>query len=244
MSTPETPQSEPVRVVPLNEKLAQDFVAAELAQARSSLRKAQIVGIILLLFVGGYMSILTAKLKPFLSPEGAASTANDIIYAQVTERAPLIADDLKKRVPEMVARIPDVVIAKLPEWRTQIEDKVEDTLRSHMSDHSVQFGKRLDLFLADNQQQIGDLLKAANDKDKLQVVLTSIEQDMLSFLEEKFDEKESIKQKLDGALEKLTHMEQQMDRLANANDLTPQEKKTRRAIAIIVQKIDLARDEK
>ncbi len=243
MSTPETPQSEPVKT-PANEKVAQEFVASELAQARSSLKKTQIVGIVLLLFVCGYMSILTAKLKPFLTPEGAASTANDLIYAQVTERAPIIADDLKRRVPEMVARIPDVVIEKLPEWRMQLEDKVEDTLRNHLSDHAVQFGKRLDLFLADHQEQIGDLLKAANDKEKTQVLLTSIEQDMLSFLDEKFDEKESIKQKLDGALEKLTHMEQQMDRLANANDLTPQEKKTRHAIAIIVQKIDLAREDK
>lgn len=243
MSTPETPKSEPVKTS-ANEKLAQEFVASELAQARSSLKKAQIVGIILLLFVSGYMSILTSKLKPFLTPEGAASTANDVIYAQVTERAPLIAEDLKKRVPEMVARIPDVVIEKLPEWRIQIEDKAEETLRSHLSEHAVQFGKRLDVFLADHQEQIGDLLKTANDKQKTQVLLTSIEQDILSFLDEKFDEKESIKEKLDGALAKLTHMEQQMDRLANANDLTPQEKKTRHAIAIIVQKIDLAREDK
>jgi len=190
------------------------------------------------------MGVLTSKLNPYLTPQGAARTANDVIYAQVMERAPLIVDDLKKRAPEMVARIPDVVIEKLPVWRAQIEDKAEETLRSHLSEHSVQFGKHLDVFLTDHQQQIGELLKASDDKVKLQGMLTSIEMDMQSFLEEKFDEKESIKEKLDGALEKLTHMEQQMDRLANANDLTPQEKKTRHAIAIIVQKIDLSREDK
>jgi hypothetical protein len=241
MSTPENKPTESAKA-PATEQVAVDFVAAELAQARSSLKKAQIVGIILLLFVGGYMTILTTKLKPFLTPQGAASTANDIIVTQVTERAPLIADDLKKRVPEMVARIPDVVIEKLPEWRMQIEDKVEDTLKSHLADHSVQFGKQLDLFLVNNQQQIGELLNSANDKEKLRVVMTSIELDVLSFLNVKFDEKESIKEKLDTALAKLTHMEKQMDRLANANDLTPQEKKTRRAIAIIAQKVEAARE--
>jgi hypothetical protein len=243
MSTPENPKNEPAKT-PGGEQLAVDFVATELVQARSGLKKAQIVGIVLVLFVTGYISILTSKLNPYLEPKEAANTVNDIILTQVTERAPLIAEDLKKRVPEMVARIPDVVIEKLPEWRTQIEDKAEDTLRSHLSDHSVQFGKHLDVFLTDHQLQIGELLKASDDKVKLQGMLTAIEQDMLSFLEEKFDEKESIKQKLDGALEKLTHMEQQMDRLANANDLTPQEKKTRHAIAIIVQKIDLSREDK
>ncbi len=241
MSTPENKSNESAKT-PAGEQLAVNFVATELAQARSSLKKAQIVGIILLLFVGGYMTILTSKLKPYLTPTGAANTANDLIYAQVSERAPMIADDLKQRVPEMVARIPDVVIEKLPEWRTQIEDKVEDTLRNHLSEQSVQFGKRLDLFLADNQQQIGELLNAANDKDKLKVVMTAIEQDVLAFMNERLDGKESIKEKLDGALEKLTHMDKQMDRLANANDLTPQEKKTRRAIAIIAQKIEVARE--
>jgi hypothetical protein len=241
MSAPENQPTEAAKT-PASGQVAVDFVATELAQARSSLKKAQIVGIILLLFVGGYMTVLTAKLKPFLTPQGAASTANDLILNQVSERAPMIADDLKKRVPEMVARIPDMVIDKLPEWRTQIEDKVEDTLKSHLTEHSVQFGKHLDLYLANNQQQIGELLQAANDKDKLKVVMTSIEMDVLSFLNEKFDEKESIKEKLDAALAKLTHLEKQMDRLANASDLTPQEKKTRRAIAIIAQKIETARE--
>ena len=241
MSTPENAKNEPVKT-PAAEHLATDFEASELVKARSSLKKAQIVGIILLLFVGGYMFILTSKLKPFLTPEGAASTANTIIYNEVSERAPVIADDIKKRVPEMVAKIPDIVIEKMPEWRTQIEDKVEDTLKDHMSHHSVQFGKHLDLYLAQNQQQIGELLASANDKEKLRVVMTSIELDILSFLNEKFDEKESIKEKLDAALEKLSHMNKQMDRLANANDLTPQEKKTRRAIAIIAQKIEVARE--
>ncbi|HEY1171641.1 MAG TPA: hypothetical protein VGH19_09745 [Verrucomicrobiae bacterium] len=242
MSAPENSKNESAKAsAGGGEQLAVNFVSNELAQARASLKKAQIIGIVLLLFVGGYMFILTSKLKPYLTPQGAASTANDVIYAQVTERAPVIADDLKKRVPEMVAKIPDMVIEKMPEWREQIEVKVEDTLRGHLHDHSVQLGKRLDVFLTDHQVQIGELLAAANDKQKLGVVMTAIEQDLLGYMNERFDEKESIKEKLDAALSKLTHMEKQMDRLANANDLTAQEKKTRRAIAIIAQKVDTAR---
>lgn len=241
MSTPENTKNDQA-----GNQLAVDFVAKELGQARSSLKKAQIVGIVLILFVAGYVTILTSKLSPYLSPQGAASTANDIILTQVTERAPLIADDLKKRVPEMVARIPDMVIGKLPEWRGQLEEKAEDTLRDQMQDHSVQLGKRLDLFLADHQAQIGELLASTQDKDKtkLRSLMTSIEQDMLAYMDEKFDQKESIREKIDASLEKLSHMEKQIDRLANANDLTPQEKKTRHAIAVIVQKIDLAREDK
>ena len=48
----------------------------------------------------------------------------------------------------------------------------------------------------------------------------------------------SIKDKIDKSLDALKKMEGQMDRLANATDLTSQEKKTRRAIAIIAKTVD------
>jgi hypothetical protein len=242
MSAPENTQNDSAKATAAGgEQLAVNFVSTELAQARSSLKKAQAVGIILVIFASAYMMFITSRLKPVLTPDGAATMANQIIYSQVSERAPAIADDLKRRVPEMVARIPDMVIEKMPEWREQIEGKVEDTLRDHLSQHSVQFGKRLDVFLTDHQVQIGELLQAANDKQKLGTIMTAIEQDLLSYTNERFDEKESIREKLDAALSKLTLMDRQMDRLANANDLTAQEKKTRRAIAIIAQKIETAR---
>jgi hypothetical protein len=241
MSTPENTKSEAAKSQ-VNEQVAQQFVASELAQARRSIKKARIVSVLLLAFVAGYMTILTSKLKPVLSPKGAAETATTIVSGQVSERAPVIAGQLREQIPAMVARIPDTVITKMPEWREQIETKLEDTLTDNLRDHSANFGKHLDVFLTDHQQQIGDLLNAANDKDKLRVVMGDIEKDMLGFLGESTDGKESIKQKVDQALSTMTRMEKMVDRLANANDLTPQEKKTRRAIAIITAKVELARE--
>jgi hypothetical protein len=225
-----------------SEQIAQQFVAAELAKARSSIKKARVVSILMLAFVAGYMTILTNKLGPVLSPKGAADTATALISGQVSERAPMIANQLKEQIPAMVAKIPDTVIQKMPEWREQIETKLEDTLTDNLRDQAANFGKHLDAFLTDHQQQIGELLNAANDKDKLRVVMSDIEKDMLAFLGESTNGKESIKQKIDQALQTMTRMEKMMDRLANANDLTPQEKKTRRTIAIITQKIELSRE--
>ena len=224
------------------EQVAQQFVAAELAKARSGLKKARIVSVLALAFVAGYMSILTSKLGPILTPKGAAETATTIISGQVSERAPEIAGQLREQIPAMISKIPDTVITKLPEWREQIETKLEDTLTTQLREQSVNFGKHLDAFLTDHQQQIGELLNSANDKDKLRVVMSDIEKDMITFLDDKGDQKESIKQKIELALGTLTRMEKTMDRLANATDLTPQEKKTRHAIAIITQKIDASRE--
>jgi len=225
-----------------SEQVAQQFVAAELAQARRNIKKSRIISVLLLAFVAGYMTILTNKLGPVLSPKGAADTATTLISGQVSERAPLIAGQLREQIPAMISKIPDTVITKMPEWREQIETKLEDTLTDNLRDQAVNFGKHLDVFLTEHQPQIGELLNSANDKDKLRVVMSDIEKDMLNFLGDSVDGKESIKQKIDQALSTMTRMEKMVDRLANANDLTPQEKKTRRAIAIITQKIEVSRE--
>ncbi|MBI3192129.1 MAG: hypothetical protein HYZ36_05630, partial [Pedosphaera parvula] len=66
-------------------------------------------------------------------------------------------------------------------------------------------------------------------------------QELMGYLEEKPEGGESIKEKLDTSLDALKRIDKQMERLATAKDLTPQEKKTRRAIAIVSKKLDKVR---
>ena len=50
------------------EAVASQFVADELAKARSSLKKTRLVGIILLVFVASYMGFITISLMNYLEP--------------------------------------------------------------------------------------------------------------------------------------------------------------------------------
>ena len=87
-----------------------------------------------------------------------------------------------------------------------------------------------------------DLAELPPAPEALKLLATDIEQELMSYLEEKPEGGgESIKAKLDSSLDALKRIEKQMDRLANGKDLTPQEKKTRRAIALISRKLDKGR---
>ena len=239
-NTPEKndPQPQTSAVPPLETDVAAKYIADQLQKARASLHKSRLVGVILIIVVLGYMTFLVTSLQHYLDPHQAADMANAFITEQVDEKAKDISDQLKERIPAMIAQIPDIALGKIPEYREALEDKVEADFTEFAHSTSAQLGKHLDSFLAAHVVQIKALLDSAKDPEKLKALGPDLENEILEYLKEKPDEGESIKDKIDKSLDALKKMEGQMDRLANATDLTPQEKKARRAIAIIAKTVD------
>ena len=218
--------------------VAAKYVADQLQKARASLQKSRMVGIILLVVVLAYMTFLVKQLQPYLDPHQAAEMANAFITEQVDEKAKDISDQLKEKIPAMIAQIPDYALGKIPEYREALEDKVEADFTEYAHATSAQLGKHLDSFLANHVVQIKALLDSAKDPEKLKALGPDLENEIMEYLKEKPDDGESIKDKIDKSLDALKKMEAQVERLANATDLTSQEKKTRRAIAIIARTVD------
>ena len=232
------PQPQTGAVPPLESDVAAKYVADQLQKARASFQKSRFVGIILILVVLSYMTFLVTSLQHYLDPHQAADLANSFITQQVEGKATDIADQLKEKIPAMIAQIPDYALEKIPEYREALEDKVEADFTSFAQATSAQFGKHLDVFLNSHVVQIKALLETAKDPEKLKALGPDLENEILEYLKEKPDDGESIKDKIDKSLEALKKVEAQMERLDNATDLTPQEKKTRRAIAIIAGTVD------
>lgn len=230
------PQSSPVP--PLETDVAAKYVADQLEKARASLKKSRMVGTILIFAVLAYMTFLVKSLQAYLEPHAAALMVNSHITEQVDDKAKVFADQLKEKIPAMIAQIPDYALEKIPEYREALEDKVEADFTEFAHATSAQLGKHLDGFLASHVVQIKALLDSAKDPEKLKALGPDLENEILEYLKEKPDEGESIKDKIDKSMEALKKMEGQMERLANATDLTAQEKKTRRAIAIIARTVD------
>ncbi len=232
------PQPKPGAVPPLETDVAAKYIADQLEKARASLHKSRLVGIILIVVVLAYMTFLVKSLQGYLEPHAAAEMVNSHITEQVETRANDIADQLKEKIPAMIAQIPDYALQKIPEYRGALEDKVEADFTEFAHSTSAQLGKHLDSFLASHVVQIKALLDSAKDPEKLKALGPDLENEIMEYLKEKPDEGESIKDKIDKSLDALKKMEVQVERLANATDLTPQEKKTRRAIAIIAKTVD------
>ncbi len=65
-----------------------------------------------------------------------------------------------------------------------------------------------------------------------------MEQEIIRYLSDKAQGEESLKEKIDHALAELKKVEQQVDRLAQKVNLTPQERKVRHAVAVIARSAD------
>jgi len=219
------------------------FLQDQLARARASLRRTQIIGIVAALIVLGYMSFVTSRIVQWLDPKFAAEYVSLFVSNEVNERANDLAGELKQRIPELVQQVPEVVIGQIPVYRQELEDHLESDLRQYCQETSVQMGKHLDLFLENNTAKVRAILNATQDRESIKQLGPDIEKTIMEYLEEKGQDGESLKAKLDKTLEALDRVESHMKRLAEAKGLTPQEMKTRRIIAILSKAMENQRED-
>ena len=111
MSPEETPSERVVPVTPpvasSGEVVAENYVVNQLQKARVDLQRTRIIGIVLMVFVVGYLSYITIKFQQSLRPESAAEIANGIISQQIQDNGPEVAEQAKQRVQAMIAELPD-----------------------------------------------------------------------------------------------------------------------------------------
>lgn len=232
MNTPESPAPDSAS----GASVAEQFLATELAATRLALKRTRLVGVIVMLIVVGYMSVVARALNNQLEPKAAADFATTFVAAQVMEKTDALASQVKERIPALVAGLPDHLLRELPIRREELEDKLEQAFKEHCSTTSQQLGKHLDDFLQAHGVQIRTLLNTAENKpEQIQALGPDLEQEILRYLSDKSGEDESLKDKIDQAHASLEKAERQVDRIAQGANLTPQEKKARHAIAIIAR---------
>jgi hypothetical protein len=217
---------------------ADEFLASELANARSALRLTQIVGSIVFLVVLFYVGGIAMKFHRALQPDEAAVIAKGFVAQRVIDGEPQLTAYLKKEIPNAIQKAPDYVMEQLPDYRSQIEGRLEQELRKYLNDTSTQLSTELDQFLTANQSQLGTVILNGQDPQATQELAAHLRQLFVSYLAEKPDGGESIQEKLDKSLESLGKIKAMTAKLAVGKNLTEPEKKTRRAIAVLLTTID------
>ena len=122
--------------------------------------------------------------------------------------------------------------------RASIEDRVEKDLTKYCQDTSAQLGSRLDTYLDKNKDEMKGMLSAANDPVELKKVGDSLKRDLMGYLRDKPASGESVGDQIDKSLAALQEVQKKIHHLAVDKNLTPEEKKTRRAIAILSTSIE------
>ncbi len=248
METPNTnPDNTPVRVyeatTPMStsgEPVAERFVHTELADARKSLRLTQIIASVAALGIMIYTGAIASTLNKTLEPNAAAQVATGLIVTQVDEHAPQIAADVRARVPKLIEEMPDYAIKQLPQYRTALESQVENDMTKYFTSSSKELGSSFDELLDANKDSIGQMLKDGKDPEATKVVGNAMEKEMLDYVNTVSLNGEKLSTKLDGAYTSLSQVNKKMEKLAANKNLTPQEKKARRAIGILSQGVEAA----
>jgi hypothetical protein len=238
MSTPSQADPQAAPAPAGGNDVAVEYVQQQLHHARVAFKRTQLVGIILIALITASISYLTTKWRAELNPKAAAKTAVDQLSARVIEHADELSDQLKQKAPQYIAGLPDMVLRELPARREELEKHLTTEIHDYCRRASKTMDKHLDQFFLDHKADIVEALKAADNKDALRALGTDLQDQIVGFLSEKPEQGESIKEKIDQALELLRRVEKTMDKLASGTDLTPQEKKARRAIAILTHHVD------
>ncbi len=222
----------------LNTTSAEQFLIDELASARASLKRTQIIGLIVLVAIVAYMGVVTLKIREALVPAQAADLAKAFVAERVTAQADELAAQIKQQLPVWVGGLPDYVIKQLPAYRMELEKDVENSLKDHGLKVSRELAAKLDAFLNANIVQVKAALKAGQDRKEFAKLEPEIDRFLGEYLNQRMGGEESLQAKLDKTLHALRDIKSMTDRLATATDLTPQEKKARHAIAIIGRTAD------
>ena len=223
--------------VPAN-TLSEQYLLDQVQKERVSLSRTRLYGIISMAAVLAYMGFITLNLQQFLQPAQAAELARGVIAERVETEGPQIADQVKQQIPILIGQIPDYAQQQLPTLREGLENQFETTLTENLTSSSDQMDKNMDDYLNAHKDEIKLALTSGQDPAAVSQLGDGVTQEFLTSLKENAVNGETVQSKLDNSLSALTDVKKKMDRLANAKNLTPQEKKTRHAIAIMTKTIN------
>lgn len=244
MPTDITPPSEPDKVDPilvvtpaLNTTTAENYITKELLKARSSLRMTQIASVVICVLLSIYVVSLTSNFKSQLEPTAAAEIADGMIMQQINDNGPELTRQLQQKIPEFIEKTPDLAMEQLPKYRASLAQRVETDLNKYCQDNAVKLGTQLDTFLDTHKDEVKGLLTSGNDPAQVKAMGDSLKQMLMTYITEKPASGESIGDQINKSLTSLQEVEKKVHRLATANNLQPQEKKARHAIAVLTSGI-------
>lgn len=218
--------------------VSEQYILDELAKSKISLNRTRLFSIIALVVTAAYMGFITVNLGQFLRPAQAAELAQGLIAQKVQEQGPSIADQFKQQVPILIAQAPDYAMQQLPVYRQNLEDQFDKDLTTNLASGSTQLDKNLDEYMTTHKDEVKSVLASGADPAAVKQLGDGVTQEFLGSLKTTQIGGESIQSKFDSSLEALTAVQKKMDHLANNTNLTPQEKKTRHAIAIMTKTIN------
>jgi hypothetical protein len=232
MNPAKNPSAAPEKANLTGEAVLAAHLAEELPKARQTLKRTRIIGIILILFVGAYIGIISTIMVNFFQPQAAAEVASGMLIQHALKEGPVLAVQVEREIPNLIRQVPDYLITEMPGYRKQLEQTLETECEAYCSSLSQDLGNRVDKLIDEHQAEIKTLLENAHDRDAIRKNLPDFDKVITESLKND-TEGQALKAHIDELATMLKEVEKHMDRLANGKDLTPEEQKARHALALL-----------
>ena len=236
MKPEQSPATPPATPAPTGEAAAAAYIAQELPKARKAFKRTRLVGLVLIGLVGGYISVISVTLVKFFQPQEAAQIASGMLVQHIASDGPVLALQIERQIPLLIRQLPDYVIQQLPGYRQEVELALEVELQSHCASLGRELGKQMDELIASHQSDLKTLLAHPNDRAAMRAVLPDLDQTVTGFLTADADGK-LVQAYINDLAGGLKEVEKRVDRLANGSNLTAEEKKVRRSLAVLAKAI-------
>jgi len=237
MNSKQATPSVPENTTPAGEAAAAAYLAQEVPKARRTLKRTRIVGTILILCVGAYIGVISTVMVNFLQPKDAAQIATGMLTQHVKSEGPALAAQIEREIPLLIRQAPDYLIKEIPGYRRELQRQLETEYQAYCNSFSKNLGDQMDKLIDDHKAEIKTLLENANDRETIRKTLPDFDQVITEFTRNDTDGR-ALKSQIDDLAASLKEVEKRMDRLANASDLTPEEQKARRALAMLAKVIE------
>jgi cytochrome c553 len=222
--TPKTPQT--------GEAVLADYLAQELPKARQTLKRMRIVCIVLMLFVGAYMGVISTIMVSYFQPKAAAEVAGGMLMQHVAKDGPVLAARVETEIPPLIHQIPDYLIKELPVYRKQLQQSLETEYETYCNSLNKNLGDQLDKLIDEHKAEIKTMLANPNDRDTIRKNLPDFDRVINESIKNNVEGK-ALKERIDDWAAALQEVQNRMDRLANGSNLTPEEQKARHALALL-----------
>jgi hypothetical protein len=219
------------------ETAASAYIATALSKARQTLKRTQVIGTILILAVGVYTGVISAFMVKSCRPEEAAQIASGMLSQHAAERGPALAAEIEKEIPALIGQAPDYLIREIPLFRKDLQRLLEAEYRAYCITFSKKLGEQTDILVNNHEAEIKTLLECAGDRTAIRQIIPEFDQTIARFIRDDADGR-ALKKHIDRLAAALKEIENRMDRLANGADLTSEEQKARRALAILARMIE------
>jgi hypothetical protein len=237
MKTNPSPAAAPKEAPLTGEAVLAAYLAQELPKARQLFKRTRIVCIVLILFVGAYIGVISTIMVNFFQPKAAAEVASGMLAQHAVKDGPILAAKVEWEIPHIIHEVPDYLIGELPVYRKELQQSLEAEYEAYCNSLSKDMGDQLDRLIDDHQAEIKTLLENASDRDAIRKTLPDFDRVIAESMKNDA-EGQALRQHIDEWAAALKEVENRMDRLANGSNLTPEERKARYALALLSKVID------